>query len=480
MPPDYEKLINTRPPPHSVEAEKAVLGSALMDCYRVIPLMRGTYKLKPEMFFVEHHRKLCAFLYEEFEAGRLIDLLVISQTLRDRGMIDQVGGNRYLEELVDAVGTSAHAEYYCEIVRSKFLIREVVRCSQELIAEAYFCEQGDKLVLLGSEAFSLMVSDVTRERSNEELIGELQAGWQAAHDAFYNHKPVPMVGLSAPWEDVDELIGGYEPGLHLLAGRPSAGKTSLEGSIASYWCSEGIPVARATLDISRKRLLMRDACRMAGVSAPKLKHGFATKADLARINEAKKIIGTWPMHITELREIGAICSYFRAQKMRNKIRAATLDHATLPEIASAGKGWDIRRQVKYITSTLKACALELDIPILLLSQLSRGIEKDSKKPRPPRLSDLKESGSLEEDATTVTFVYKTCDEDELRTETKQRRPVIMEIAKHQDGETGFLEFWLRPAYFRFDRARPMFADPPPDSPIDPNRPEPLKQRELQI
>lgn len=464
------EVMTERIPPHSAEAERAVLGSALLDAVRVVPMVLSNFRMKPEMFHIRAHQKLFAVITEMFAAGKPVDLLLTTQQLRDDGILDQVGGNSYIERLIDETPTDSHAEYYCDIVRQKYLARRVIDEARNLIAEAYVCERGDSVIRTAGQAFSDLVEDITREKSNLQLMDELEVSWRAAHDAFYAKKPVPVSGLQTPWRDYNHVIGGFEPGLHLLAGRPSAGKTSLEGSIASYWCENNIAVGRASLDITKKRLLMRDACRLAGVSAPKLKFGYATNADLARIAEAKSIIAKWPMHITELREIGAICSWFRAMKIRFNIQAGTLDHATLPEIAKAGNGWDLRREVKYVTKTLKALALELGIPILLLSQLSRGLEKEGKKPRVPRLSDLKESGSLEEDATTVTFAYKTNNDEELLLETKQRRPVLIDVQKNQDGETAALEFWLRPAYFRFDRAHPGFQYPPIDE-KDPNRPE---------
>jgi replicative DNA helicase len=459
-----------RVPPHSAEAERAVLGSALLDAVRVIPMALATFRMKAEMFHVKAHGQLFQAVVDMFANGKPVDLLLTTQYLRDAGILDQVGGNAYVERLIDATPTDSNAEFYCDIVRQKYLARRVIDEARQLISEAYVCERGDAVIRTAGQAFSDLVEDVTREKSNLQLMDELETSWRAAHEAFYSKRPVPVSGLQTPWRDYNHVIGGFEPGLHLLAGRPSAGKTSLEGSIASYWCECGIPVARASLDITKKRLLMRDACRLAGVSAPKLKFGYATQADLARIAEAKKVIAGWPMYITELREIGAICSWIRAMKIRFDIQAFTLDHATLPEIAKAGKGWDLRREVKYVTKTLKALALELGIPGLLLSQLSRGLEKEGKKPRVPRLSDLKESGSLEEDATTVTFAYKTNVDKELELETKQRRPVLIDVQKNQDGETAALEFWLRPHYFRFDRAHPEFAYPPVDE-KDPNRPE---------
>lgn len=458
-----------RIPPFSEEAEKAAMGCMLMDPARVIPMAQSVFKLRPEMFYVQFNRVLCEFLYTRSAAGGMIDLLLVTQSLRDQGMLDAAGGNSYIENLVEAVSTPAHAEHYCDIVRQKFLLRQVVEVSQGLQSDAYCCERGDKLIQSAGEAFGDLVEDVTRERSNADEMAEQLQKWQEAHECFYAKKPVPLSGKPLPWACLNQLIGGLEPGLNVLAGRPSAGKTSMEGCWSTFWAERGIPVARVTLDMTRKRLLMRDACRLAGVSAPKLKFGYADKGDLAKVEEAQNLIATWPMYITDrVREIGAICTYARAMKIRHGIQVLTVDHATLVTVSTAGKGWDKRREVSYVTGKLKELGLELQIPVVLLSQLSRGLEKEGKTPRPPRLSDLKESGSLEEDATTVTFAYK----DTEVAETKSRRPVWIDVQKNQDGETGAVEFWLRPHYFRFDQAEENFKDPEPRADIrqDPNKP----------
>jgi replicative DNA helicase len=211
-------------------------------------------------------------------------------------------------------------------------------------------------------------------------------------------------------------------------------------------------VGRVTLDMTRRRLLARAACRKAGVSLPKLKHGFAGKAQLAQIEEAARILMGYPMFINERdRDLRAICTWARAEKMRHDIKLLTIDYVQQIQVTDGARNWSTADKLSHASLMLKGLALELAIPVIVLSQLNRSVEQSE---RIPRLDDLRGSGSLEQDASIVIMSYK----DEKVPEVHNRTPQWLDVAKDQDGETGTIPFWFRRAYFLFDEAPPGFAE----------------------
>ena len=256
-----------------------------------------------------------------------------------------------------------------------------------------------------------------------------------------------------PWETLTELLCGLEPGLTLLAARPSRGKTTMEDQVALWTAAKGLKVGRITLDSTREELLQRAMCRKAGVSLPKLKWGYAGRSQLAAVREAKDLLQDYGMMFDDTsREIRQICTRARAWKMRHGLDLLTVDYVQLIDASEMGyRASDANARVGYVSKTLKGLALELRVPVLALSQLNRAVEKEG---REPQLSDLRDSGSLEQDAAKVLFTAKARKVEEF----KQLRPVWVDVAKNQDGETGKLEFWLYPHYFRFERAQNDFED----------------------
>jgi replicative DNA helicase len=261
-------------------------------------------------------------------------------------------------------------------------------------------------------------------------------------------------GLETPWPAVTELMAGLEVGLTILAGRPSQGKTTIEDQIVVGLAARGVPVGRITLDSTPEELMARAMCRMAGVSLPKLKFGWAGRSNLARVRQARDILAQYPMYITDQeREIRGICARARAWRIHHGIELLTVDFVQLVEAADMGRSqWDRVACVSYVSKTLKALAFQLKIPVLVLSQLSRAVEKDG---REPVLSDLRDSGSLEQDAEKVAFVYKDRSkcramEAEAPGITKKIRATWLDVLKHKNGQTDRQALWMRPHYFRFD------------------------------
>ena len=265
------------------------------------------------------------------------------------------------------------------------------------------------------------------------------------------------MGLEVPWTLLNEMICGLELGVTLLAGRPSAGKTTMEDCISTHLASLGIPVGRVTLDGSREELMARALSRKAGVSMYKLKGGFVKEGsdqDL-QVDESAEILGAYPMYITETaRDIKDIISQARYWVAKHDIKLLTLDYIQQVNASEMGRSqWDTTGKVTHCSSAMKALSLELKIPVLVLCQLSRSVEKEG---RTPQLSDLRDSGGLEQDAHKVIFLYpdvstmKEMEERDEKRSWKKRKPVWVDVMKQKDGETGRLPYILRGPYYEFE------------------------------
>lgn len=451
-----------RAPPHSVEAERGVLGSMLLDPVRVVGLYRHTYSLGVEAMFVPAHQEILRIILEmAAEPKTWIDMITIRERLEDRNVLASIGGAEYLMQLMDETPTAAHAENYVQIVREKYFLRCAVQEAKAITSEAFARSDGEALLRSIPERLVKYVDAVHREESNRQALDKLYAQWeQAKNDRDAGNDNV-LAGLPTPWPSVNALTCGIDVGLYIVAGRPSAGKTTLEDNICVYLAQNGFPVGRVALDMGWKgRVLQRAAARMAGVSLPKLKLGFATQKQLASVREAIEEIAPLPMFINENSyDVDDICSWARAMRMKQDIKLLTIDFVQLVRCRVDGKYMNRNEEIGYITSRLKKLSADLQMPVMLLSQLSRGI-KDGKV-RPPKLDDLRDSGNLEQDARCVWALWKDQREDLLEKEREARgklRPVWFDVLKDQDGETGKLPFWMRPNYFRFDEAPEDFAE----------------------
>lgn len=447
-----------RLPPHSEDAERAVLGALLIEPLRVWKIAERMC-LTAESFYVPAHRTVygtIAAMAAEPRGVQKLDALTLTQRLDDAGKLETIGGAACIEGLIDSTPAAANAEWYLDIVRQKAALRRVLEVSRGLEAEVFACEDADRLVGEAPDRYRGILRADDRRETNREVMDRLVGRFERAADGEES-----AMGLPTPWEDVNEILCGLEPGVTILAGRPSAGKTTVEDQIAVSLAAEGIAVGRFTLDSSREELLTRAMCRKAGVSLPKLKAGFARQDQLDQVREARDVLEGYPLIIEdEVRELRQICTRARVWKAEFDIGLLTLDFVQLVNASDMGRSqWDKNSRVSYVSETLKGLALELGIPLLELSQLSRAGDRDGRR---PELTDLRDSGTLEQDAHKVVFVYpdrkwnKAADEREAGA-TKKKRATWLEVLKHKDGETGRVPLFMRPHYFLFDQAPSDFA-----------------------
>lgn len=442
-------MIDERIPPHTVESETGALGSLLLEGDALAQTAVARYRLTPESFYIPAHRAVFEAIMALTILRRPVDLLTVSDQLRKSGALDKIGGPVTLSRLVDATPTSAHAEWHFEIVRRKFMLRQVMQICHDGKNMAYDADDAGPLIGKLIDSFGDMCVSPEAEATNDAIMGEAIQEWRDAKDGIK-----PAIGIETPWPKLTQTLCGLEEGLTIVAGRPSAGKTTLEGMMAAWSAEGGFAVARATMDSSTKQLLKRELCRRAGVSMPRLKFGFGRHDQFQELDSARKLIAQLPMYFNDRdTDINQISAWFRTMVRKRKVGLITFDYIQLMMAAEMGRSnWDTVARVTYVSQRLKALAMELRIPAVVLAQLNRNVDTENRR---PQLSDLKDSGGIEQDANKVIFLYvdgKKKKEMEAKQPgaTKHKRPVWCEVMKHKDGDTGPVPMWLYPPYFRFE------------------------------
>ena len=445
--------------PYSEEAERGTLGSIILSPLMCLPLARERMGLTTDSFLVPECRDVFAALCRMDDAGKSVrvDLLTLGEELERAGRFGLIGGSSFLEGLIDATPSAANGEYYMDIVRQKAVLRNVISVSDGIKRDAYRCGDADELLQTASGAYLDISAGLPEdEETNEEVLDRVCAKFTGAAGGD------DPDWLSMPWPSVDDLLCGLEVGLTVLAGRPSHGKTTLEDMICVHLARTGVGSGRITLDGSRDELLTRAACRVSGVSLPKLKGGFARKDQLAEFVDAAEVLKPLPMWFDDTtRSLRGICAKAREWKRKYDIGLLTVDFLQLVQVIDPDRRSYSRVDlVGEVSGGLKALSFDLGIPVLALSQLSRGVEKEG---REPQLSDLRDSGNIEQDAHKVIFVYKdtkVCKEMEEAHAgaTKKVRPSWVDVLKNKDGETGRVPFLFRAPYFLFEEAVAPFGE----------------------
>jgi replicative DNA helicase len=426
-----------RSPPYSEEAERGVLGSILLDAARVMDLcIQG--QLVAESFYLPIHRIIYAALLEMQQHDKTIDLVTVTDKLRASGDLERIGGPIALDRLVDATPTAAHAEYYIDIVRQKHLLRSVIDRAREAEALCYGTEESATSVLSRVEQWFF---DITADQH-----GAMRP-WPTVVNDVIRHIEViattrKVAGLSTGFRNLDQVLMGMRPGnLIILAARPSMGKTSLAINIAEnvaqgFSDAEGRsrPVGIFSLEMSCDDLVTRMMCSRAQVSAHKIAGGYVSDVDWRKLVNAADQLTRAPIFLDDAAGLDIMELRARARRMKKKhdIQFIIVDYLQLlhsREDAKQGR----QIEIASVSGHLKAMAKELRIPVMVVSQLSRAPEIRDKHAK-PKLSDLRDSGAIEQDADVVLLLRRPCriPEDEQHGDALL---AIVDVAKHRNGPT---------------------------------------------
>lgn len=427
-----DSLLFDRVPPNNLDAEQAVLGAVLLQAEALITAME---KVRPEDFYLASHQLIFEAMIELGENNQPIDLVTLTAYLSDRSQLDEAGGVSYLAKLASVVPTAANVEYYAQIVEEKSMLRRLIRTATTIVSEGY--GSADDVGLMLSEA-EQRIMEIANRRSSSGFISIRDVLMEVFErvEFLYTNKG-GSTGIPSGFVDLDKMTSGFQRSdLIIVAARPSVGKTAFALNIAQ---NVGVrareTVAIFSLEMSAAQLVQRMVCAESNVDAGRMRTGFLEGDDWEKLTMAIGALSEAEIYIDDtpgitVTDIRAKCR--RLKKERN-LGMILIDYLQL--IQGRGKAGENRQQeVSEISRTLKQIARELEVPVIALSQLSRGVEQ--RQDKRPMMSDLRESGSIEQDADIVAFLYR---DDYYDKETEKKNIIEIIIAKQRNGPVGTVE-----------------------------------------
>lgn len=420
--------------PHSNDAEQAVIGSVLIDPQLMIDAVDV---VKPEYFYSERNRFIFDAMYELFQNGTPIDTVTIGHYLEKEGVYEAIGGQNYLRDILAAVPLALNVKSYCEYIKETYLLRCLIKAAGDINA---LCYGEDEVAQVMDLAVS-KIFEVVQQRDNQSVTHIrpiIYENYKTLNDIMQNGLKFP--GISTGYTGVDEKIQGMQPGqLILIAARPGMGKSSFAVNIAQNVAIRGkIPTAIFTLEMTKEELCSRIVSSEARIDNKKIKVGDLNRSELEKYLDAMDPIAAAPLYIDDTASISSteLRAKCKRLKLEKGLGLVVIDYLQL----MTGSGKESRQQeISEISRSLKLLAKELEIPVIALSQLSRAVEQRKDDHR-PMLSDLRESGAIEQDADMVMFLFR----EEKYNETPENKNVAECIlAKNRAGETGTVKLtWI--------------------------------------
>lgn len=452
---DLSKL--DRLPPHSLEAEQGVLGCMLLAPNDTIGTCLEKLKKGAESFYDLRHQMLYELLVTAYDKKEPIDLITITQTLRDNKQLEAVGGVAYLSSLMDAVPSAANLPYYADIVKEKHLLRRVISTFTQTVANVYEFE-GEIDKFLDEVEREVLKINEDRAVVDQASIKDLVHKAINTIEEFHARQGM-LTGVSTGFPQFDKMTTGMHPGeMLVIAARPSMGKTSLAMNIAeSVALDQKLPVGVFSLEMTAESLVLRMLCSRARVNLRNLREGFLAERDFAPLTSAAGQLAGSKLVIDDTSGLSILQLRARARRMHQQhgIKLFVIDYLQLLNSTARRADQNRQQEIADISSGIKALAKELEVPVIVLAQLNRELEKD--RSRKPRLSDLRESGSIEQDADLVCLLYDPNRGDEedaaqLREEQSEGKPVNLLIAKQRNGPTGDVPLVFLKGFTRFESA----------------------------
>jgi len=438
-----------RPLPHSLEAERSILGAVLLDNHS---LNAAVEKLRSEDFFLPQHRHIFERMIQLAEKQQAIDIVTLMDDLARRGDLDSAGGVAYLSQLADGLPRATNVEHYARIVKEKAVLRNLA-FSAAAIQEQALAGGDDADVILDRAESTIF--QIAEDRIRAGLIGVkelVRDNFERLERIFSEGRRI--TGLATGYAGLDNETAGLQPSeLVILAARPSMGKTALALNIAENVAVRNRePVAVFSLEMSKESLLLRMLASEARVDAHKFRTGHMGRDDWNKITRALTSLGDAPLWIDDSASSTVLEMGAKARRLKRDrgLSLMIVDYLQLVVPTNSGRGTNRQEEVSSISRALKGLAKELKVPVVVLSQLTRAPEREERK---PQLSDLRESGAIEQDADVVLFInrpnfYKT----DLPEEDRAKAELI--IAKQRNGPTGNLNFVFLARHTRFEEAAP--------------------------
>lgn len=420
-----------RSPPHSVEAEQSVLGSILLDKEAMISVSET---LVPEDFYKEAHKVIYESMLKLYNSQSEIDLITLTDELRDQGYLDDIGGIAYITSLSTVVPTTSNIKYYVNIVKEKSISRQLISAANDIINLGYDGSAKVEYVLENAEK---KIFDISQERATNDFqpINQVISEALSMLEKLYEEKN-DVTGLTTGFRDLNKKINGLQRSdLLLIAARPAMGKTAFALNLVQNAALKGdASVAVFSLEMSKEQLVQRMIASQSTVELKKIKTGTLADNDWPRITDGMAILSGAKIHIDDTPgiKISELRSKCRKLKIEKGLDLVLIDYLQLME--GEGQNESRQQEIAKISRSLKILAKELDCPVVALSQLSRAPEQ--RADHRPMLSDLRESGSIEQDADIVMFLYR---DEYYNPDTEKKNIGEVIVAKNRHGETGTVE-----------------------------------------
>lgn len=442
-------MADVKVPPHDLIAEQSVLGAILIDKDALIDVAEF---LRPEHFYQDNNVAIYASMVSLFEEHEPIDVVSVSAQLKKQGKLKEAGGTTYLNDLLNAVPTSAHAERYGRIVLENYTKRQLVALGAKVTELAFKDEGSAQQILDSAEQQIFAISQASTKRDFIVIKDALASSFDRLDEL---HKRAGgLRGVPTGFNDLDfRLAGMQDANLLILAARPGTGKTAMVLNIAQYvGVKQKIPVGIFSLEMSKEELVDRLLVAQADIDAWKLKTGKLSDDDFTRLSEAMGELAEAPIFIDDTPGLNILEMRTKARRLQVEqgIKLIIVDYL---QLADSGRHFDNRvQEVSIISQNLKNLARELRVPVLACSQLSRAVEARGTKI--PELSDLRESGSIEQDADVVMFLYR---QESDQNAWGDQIPTKLRIAKHRNGPLGEIDLMFRGDRIRFYGVEPKHS-----------------------
>lgn len=429
-------------PPQNLEAEVAVLGSMLLDREAISSAIEI---LEADAFYSEAHRQIFQAIIKLYDENEAVDMVTLIEEFKKRSLLEKVGGAAYISGLANSIPTAANIGHYGKIVREKYLLRMLINTATRIVAESYD-PAGEVAELL--DRAEKKIFDITSTQKRETRIFTMKEVVKESIetiDRLYQRKE-NITGIPTGFHDLDVMTAGLQKSdLIVIAGRPSMGKSALAISIMEYaGVVEKVPCAFFSLEMSREQLAQRMLCSLAGVNAHKVRTGFFSQSDWPKLVEAAGKLSEAPIFIDDTPAISALELRAKARRLKSRydIRLIFVDYLQL--MRGAARVENRQQEISEISRSMKALARELDLPVIALSQLSRAVEQ--RADHRPMLSDLRESGAIEQDADLVALLLR----EEYYNATEENKGIAeVIVAKQRHGPVGTVKLAFLPEYTKF-------------------------------
>ncbi|MCC6752809.1 MAG: replicative DNA helicase [Saprospiraceae bacterium] len=447
-PPESDLLAYERVPPQAIELEETVLGAIMIDKNAISTVLDT---LRPESFYKPAHQKIYLAMIRLFEASQPIDVLTVRESLNKEQQLEEIGGLSFLLGLANKVASSANLEYHARIVAQKFVQRELIRISTNIIQDA-FEDSKDVFDLLDAAEQGLY--DITDKylRRGYESVGSLIRSAKNRLETMI-HDESGVSGVASGFPDLDKYTSGWQrSNLIIVAARPGVGKTSFTLALGRNAAMDyGTPVALFSLEMNSGELANRLLSMEAEIEGGKLRNGKLDEDDWAKLNHAIQKLGDAPIYIDDTPSLNVFELRAKCRRMHQqfKIGMVVIDYLQLMTVGGGDKKSSREQEISTISRALKSLAKEINIPVIALSQLNRAAETQTRENRKPQLSNLRESGAIEQDADLVLFIYRP---DYYELENNYELPkgtTELIIAKHRNGPTGSVKLRFLDSYAKF-------------------------------